>query len=191
MSNDLPIIKINRYILRKLEISDYLDVYEYGSDSLTTRFLSWGPYVDITDAYESVKFILNNRDIKGYCCVYAIVDSKINKMIGSIDFHTYDPYFNSGEIGYVLSRDYWNRGIITEAVKKIISLGFELLNFDKIIIGHTDVNFQSKRVIEKCDFHYDYTLYGKGLDKYNNEIRNIIYYSIDKIDYERGILKWQ
>ena len=58
------------------------------------------------------------------------------------------------EIGYVLSKDYWGRGLMPEAVNAVIDYCFSVLGFDYLTCGHFARNNQSRRVIEKCGFHF-------------------------------------
>lgn len=54
-------------------------------------------------------------------------------------------------IGYVLSEDYWGKGLMTEAVKEVIRYLFEEVKLDIITIYHYPFNVRSKRVIENAD----------------------------------------
>ena len=91
---------------------------------------------------------------------FAIVFKKNNKLIGSIGVEKYGfedklTEFNSyygREIGYVLSKDYWGKGIMPEAVGAVIDYLFNDLNLDFLTCGYYDFNNQSKRVQEKCGF---------------------------------------
>lgn len=58
------------------------------------------------------------------------------------------------EIGYVLSRDYWGRGLMPEAVKAVIDYCFQELSFDYLTCGHFDRNDRSRRVVEKSGFRF-------------------------------------
>lgn len=191
MNTNMPIIKKNRFILRDISTKDYQDLFEFGSDMENTRFVTWGPYNTVDEAYNSINMIIIDRISQGLPVGYAIVDPKLDKMIGMIDYHSYYENENCGEIGFILNKHYWNKGIISEALKEMIKLGFSYLNFSKILIGHIDINLACKRVIEKSDFKYEYTKFNAVVDKETKETRNIIYYSMYKEDYERGILKWQ
>ena len=91
---------------------------------------------------------------------FAIVFKKNNKVIGSLGVEKYQleeklTEFNSyygREIGYVLSKDYWGKGIMPEAVGAVINYLFNGLNLDFLTCGYYDFNNQSKRVQEKCGF---------------------------------------
>ena len=56
------------------------------------------------------------------------------------------------EIGYVLGKDYWGKGLMTEAVKAVIVHCFEVLGYDYLTCGHFLRNDRSQRIIEKCGF---------------------------------------
>ena len=64
------------------------------------------------------------------------------------------PEYLGREVGYVLSKDYWGRGLVPEAVKAVIGYCFGVLNYDYLLCGHFIWNEQSRRVIEKCGFRY-------------------------------------
>ena len=48
---------------------------------------------------------------------------------------------------------------IPEAVRELMRYGFENLKLNKIWCGYFDGNEKSKRVQEKCGFHYHHTAY--------------------------------
>lgn len=53
-------------------------------------------------------------------------------------------------LGYVLAEPYWGRGLMTEAVKRMIKYAFEELNIDLLSVYHYPHNERSKRVIENA-----------------------------------------
>ena len=80
------------------------------------------------------------------------------KVIGSIGLEDID-FPDAGnrygrEIGYALSKAYWGRGLMPEAVNAVISYCFCELGFDWLTCDHFVWNRQSRRVIEKCGFQY-------------------------------------
>ncbi len=149
-----PVILFDHYMLRDIELTDASDMFEYGSDMEVVKFLSWGPYMDVTEAYGSIKQYFFKRPEKGLPVGYAIVDLNTNKMIGTVDFHT---KFADGsvEAGYCLNKAYWNKGVMTKALRKLLEVGFWYLGFHKVIIGHANENVSSKRVIEKNNFVFE------------------------------------
>ena len=81
--------------------------------------------------------------------VFAICLKENEKVIGSIGVEKYgmeekltefDGY-KGREIGYVLSRAYWGKGIATEATKAIIDFLFYECELDFLICGYYNFNF--------------------------------------------------
>jgi ribosomal-protein-alanine N-acetyltransferase len=60
----------------------------------------------------------------------------------------------TAEIGYWLSPEFHNQGIMTEAGKAVLGFGFERLKLHKITINHISENIASQKVIEKMGFRY-------------------------------------
>lgn len=77
-------------------------------------------------------------------------------MIGSVGIEDRDDGLEESgrELGYVLSKDYWGRGLMPEAVAAVICWCFEELHYDFLLCGHYSTNQQSRRVIEKTGFQF-------------------------------------
>lgn len=148
----MPVIDFDDYRLRTLKRRDAKDMYEYGKRREVTRFLSWGPFTDIRDARRSIRTIFFPRLKEGLPIGYAIVDKKRSKMIGTIDFHSTIDSGDGAEVGFVIHPDYWNRGIVTRALRELVKVGFSHLGYERIIVRHLKSNVASRRVIEKVGF---------------------------------------
>ncbi|WP_168169674.1 GNAT family N-acetyltransferase [Candidatus Izimaplasma bacterium ZiA1] len=179
--SNIPSYDLGDILLRPIVLEDYLDMYEYGSDTDVTKYLLWSTYTKLDDALSSVKEFFLNRPSKGIPQAHAIIDKKTNKMIGTCDFAGYHPEESRGEIGYVLSKDYWGKGIMTKACKKVIEFGFNYLDLDLITIRHHHNNVGSGVVAKRCGFKYIKDVYNKRFDTY------IPYYELHRSDYENNI----
>ena len=51
---------------------------------------------------------------------------------------------------YVLNRNFWNKGYVTEAVKRVIDFGFSELGLHRIYATLAPENVTSVRVLEKA-----------------------------------------
>lgn len=142
-----------RLILRDWKKSDLDDFYEYAKVEGVGEMAGWPHHTN----KEVSKTILDDFIKSGE--VYAIVLKENNKIIGSIGIHTRksNDAFNDKiqrEIGYVLSKDYWGKGLIPEALNAVINYAFEDLGIEVLWCGHFDFNNRSRRVIEKCGFKF-------------------------------------
>ncbi len=187
----MPVVDIGDCYLRTVKVSDYKDMFEYGSDPEVTKYLSWGPFRYPKEAKLSIERYNLPRVQKGLPIGYAIIHKKDHKMIGMIEYHTICHTSHVGEIGYVLNRKYQGLGIMSRALIKMIEVGFNYLNLNRIEIRHTDFNIASKKVILKADFRFEGIQREKIFDIKHNKYRDVYCYAILKNEYRRGELKWQ
>jgi len=71
-------------------------------------------------------------------------------VFGSIGIEVTNRYDGKGEIGYCLSKTMWNQGYATEALRAVLSFGFDVAGFHRIEGCHSVANAASGRVMEKA-----------------------------------------
>ena len=143
------VLETPRLTLRPWKETDLQDFYEYASVDGVGQMAGWLPHENI----EVSRGILT-RFIEGKK-TFALEHE--GKVIGSLGVETYNeanfPELDMKRgraIGYVLSKDYWGRGLMPEAVQTVTRYLFEEVELDFILISHFEWNRQSARVIEKC-----------------------------------------
>lgn len=78
----------------------------------------------------------------------------------------YLPETDEIEVGYLFGRDYWGRGLATEAARTSVQFGFEELGIKTIVgIVHPE-NIASQRVLEKAGLVYVEPAHYFGMDVY-------------------------
>ena len=154
------IIETDRLILRPWEETDLRDLYEYASVEGVGEMAGWKHHESIDVSHKIMKSFISEKN------VLAIEYKENKKVIGSLGLHrswanedAAYAHLKVKEIGYVLSKDYWGKGIMPEAVKALIKTCFEKFGLDALTVSHFIFNNQSRRVIEKCGF----TFVKKGL----------------------------
>lgn len=78
-----------------------------------------------------------------------VVDGKIIGSI-SVERSLEDP--NEGEVGYMLLKEHWSKGIATEMVSQICGIAFRELLLDRIVAKVYESNVASIKVLEKNGF---------------------------------------
>jgi len=176
-------LETKRLILRDWTIDDLVDFYEYAKVDGVGELAGW-----LHHASKDISLQVLNGFIEGGE-VYALELKENHKVIGSLGIHhksmDYDyPGDVHYEIGYVLSKEYWGKGLMSEAVKKAIVYAFEEMKVDVLWCGHFDYNDRSRRVVEKSGFKYyrDSVYDAKQL---NRVIANKCYV-MTKEDYENN-----
>lgn len=86
-----------------------------------------------------------------------------DKPIGNCGLHNLDQGNDHGEMGILLGeKDYWDRGLGTEAVRLITDFGFAVLGLHGISLSLKSFNKRARRVYEKVG----YQVAGKVRDFY-------------------------
>lgn len=144
-------IETPRLILRPWRETDLWDLYEYASVPGVGEMAGWNHHKSIEETKAIVQMFMDGKK------TFALELRENGKVIGSLGLEQLDPDpVGDGklgrEIGYVLSRDYWGRGLMPEAVRAVIDYCFRVLNWDYLTCGHFIRNDRSRRVIEKTGF---------------------------------------
>jgi len=84
----------------------------------------------------------------------------------------------SAEIGYWLGETYWNKGIMTEAIKQMVAYAFSHFPLQKIFAPVFDFNIVSQKVLQKAGFELEAILKHAAIK--NDKIIDLHYYSVIK-----------
>ncbi len=171
----IPTIHTKRLTLRKIDMSDLADMYEYSKDDEVTRFLLWESHKSIRHTAAYLK-LLKKYYAKGLFYDWAVIERESGRMIGTCGFAKIDEVNRCAELGYVLNRKCWGRGYAQEAARAVMKIGFETLDLKRIEARFMTENKASARVMEKLGMRFEgvkrASLYVKG------SFRDIGYYSI-------------
>lgn len=144
-------LKTERLVLREWKKEDLDDFYEYAGVEGVGEMAGW-PHHESID----VTAVILDSFIKGKKTFALEYNSKV---IGSLGIEKYNeedfPELNDKqgrELGFVLSKDYWGKGLMPEAVKEVSRYLFEEEGLDFLLCGHFPENEQSRKVQEKCGF---------------------------------------
>ncbi len=147
-------IETERLILRPWKQTDLDDFFEYASVDGVGEMAGWKHHENKEKSQSILDLFINDDR------TFAIVLKDNNKVIGSLGVEKYglekvlSEFFDyqGREIGFVLSKDYWGKGLMPEAVKAVIDYLFNVANLDFLTCGYYEFNNQSKKVQEKCGF---------------------------------------
>lgn len=82
-----------------------------------------------------------------------------DKIVGSISVEQkQDVYRLDGELGYFLLDDYWNKGVMTEAVRQMCTIAFTKLGLNRISANVFQPNVASQKVLLKNGFIQEGTM---------------------------------
>ena len=151
----VPVLRGERVTLRALKMRDDRDMFEYGTDTEVTKHVLWETYDDIRDARAYIRFV-RRQYAAGDAYIFGIEYER--KLIGTIGFMWVNEEFRSAEIGYSMNRAYWNRGLMTEALRVLLRYAFGTLRLNRVEAQHETGNPASGRVMQKAGMRYEGTL---------------------------------
>ena len=161
----MPDLMTPRLRLRKLTMRDAADIFRYSRDPEVARLVLWDAHRSIGDSRAYLRYMLR-RYRNHEPASWGIEWRQTGEIIGTIGFMWIQPDNSAAEVGYSLSRDFWNRGIMTEALKAVIGHGFGSMNLNRIEAQHETTNPASGAVMRKCGMQREGTLrqrlYNKG-----------------------------
>lgn len=177
-------IETERLILRRYVVEDAEDMFKnWASDPEVTKYLTWPAHSDIG----ITEFVVSDW-VKSYekedFYNWAIELKEIGKVIGNISSVNNNEEIDKVHIGYCMGKAWWNKGIMSEALKAVIDYFFEKVEVNRVEARHDVSNPGSGRVMQKCGMIYEGTL--RQADKNNLGIGDTAYYGILKSDWEKN-----
>ncbi|WP_429953490.1 GNAT family N-acetyltransferase [Enterococcus sp. AZ192] len=152
MKKNTPTIQTERLILRKFTEADVADLFAIYSDQAVNTYLPWFPLATLEEAntFYDTNYRQAYQKQQGYR--YAICLKEYDQPIGYVNVSLDDSY----DFGYGLRKEFWHKGIVTEAGQAVI----EQLRKDGIpyITATHDVdNPRSGEVMKRLGMIYQYS----------------------------------
>lgn len=129
---------------------------------INERYQRWFNDVEVCQFNDHHRFPLYREEMAKYYqeviqsknnLVLAIVDKVSDVHIGNIALHNIDAINRSAELTLIIGeKDFWGKGVATEACQLIITHGFGALNLHRIYCGTSAVNIGMQKVAEKLGF---------------------------------------
>ena len=171
----VPTMYTTRLLIRETKESDYSEMFEYAKLDNVGPMAGWAPHKRLSDTRQILKSF-SDKKLYGQLGTGAIIYKENNKMIGTIELHSYVTEFKA-ELGYTISPEYWGKGLAVEASIEFLRWGFEILNLKRIECTSFVNNYQSQRVCEKLKFEYE-GIRKKGYQLYDGTIHDLKCYAI-------------
>lgn len=139
-------------IMRPFVEQDAEDIFKL-IDSNRNELRQWLSWVDDTKSVEdSKKFIIDCQSqlAKGTAYRFGIFEN--GGYAGIVDLHDVNSRNRRAGIGYWLGKESQGKGIMTKAVAKIVSFGFETIDLNRIEIHVAPGNTKSRAVAGRLGF---------------------------------------
>ncbi len=171
-------IETPRLRLRQFTIDDLDDLHHIYSHPDLSKYMPNEKPLSLEETRAAIKSLTDNWE-ENHFGVWAVIYKEQEKLIGhcGLKFLENTPEV---QIGYLLLKSYWTRGLGTEAASAALKYGFEVVNLQKIVAVAKPENIASRRVLEKVGMKYEKDAY-----YYEN---NVVYYSISRETYLLNVM---
>ena len=137
--------------LRQISVKDCTDKYvKWLNDPEVNQYLEtkWSE-----QNIESIRAFVESQRKNNHSVLFAIVCRKNNEHIGNVKIGAVHPHYNHADISYFIGeKEYWHKGLATEAISLVCQFGFEQLSLHRIEAGTYDCAEGSWHALEKCGF---------------------------------------
>lgn len=146
-----PQLETKNLSLRRIINSDANPLFNILSDEVVTQFYDDDPFAEIPQAREQIEAWENGYRNCG-CIRWGITRKGEGEFIGSCGYYGFHAWYKRAGFGYELSRNYWRRGIMTEALSAMIDYGFGELGLNRVEAVIMPGNTASIKLLEKLGF---------------------------------------
>jgi [ribosomal protein S5]-alanine N-acetyltransferase len=145
-----PVRVVGRSVtLREFERSDARAVLRWTGDPEAVKFVPLGPFdaVGVDGYLAQLLDEARERPRAGY--TLAVVEHASQEVVGSVALGVDSRVHRRVELGYILRRDAWGRGLATEAAALALDFAFERLGANRVWAVCDPENAPSIGVLEK------------------------------------------
>jgi [ribosomal protein S5]-alanine N-acetyltransferase len=139
-------LKTDRLSLRKAKLADAEAIFrQYATDPEVTKYVSWRAHRNLEETRDYMRMCSLAWDVgKAFHWVIecALDKQVMGMMIARVDAEKW-------ELGYVLARQHWGRGFMTEALRELIAWALKQEDIFRVWAVCDVENLASARVMEK------------------------------------------
>ena len=171
-------IVTERLVLRRFRQEDAQAMFDnWASDDEVTKYLTWPTHTNVETSAWVVNDWVSSYEKDDY---YQWAIEFEGQPIGSISVVDHRDDVGKAHVGYCIGRNWWRRGIMSEALKAVMDFLFDEVGMNRIEACHDPNNPNSGRVMTKCGMKYEGTHRQSGRN--NQGICDEAFYALVKTE---------
>ena len=147
-----PELKTDRLLLRRINKSDSAEIFFLRSDPDVLQFVGREPAQTIKEAEDFISQINHGVNANEIIMWGIAFQNEPRQLIGTICFWQIRKEHYRAETGFVLHPLYWRKGIMKEALLKVIDYGFEVMKLHSIDAQVASDNYASAAILKSTGF---------------------------------------
>ncbi|MFX1475235.1 MAG: GNAT family N-acetyltransferase [Promethearchaeota archaeon] len=147
-------LKGKRVTLRGVELTDVEEILKHFNDLEIRQFLGEAIPIAKPEEEEWVRSTWAQRR-EGRAHVFGIEFNETQQLIGTCGLHAISPIHRSTELGIaVWNKDYWGKGLGTEALRLLLDYAFNQLNLHRVWLRVIEDNERAIHIYLKVGFQH-------------------------------------
>lgn len=180
--NVFPQIETERLILKEVSLANSMDMFEIFSDEETLKYYDVEPVHKVAEVNKLIEVLQNRfKNKRGIRWGLYLKDS--GKLIGTCGYHDVNGEALRAEIGYELSRDFWRKGYMKEALEAILDYGFNNMGLNRIQALVVPENEKSIGILKRVGFTKEGVL--RDYEYFRRSFKHCTMLSILKREYKK------
>lgn len=120
---------------------------------------------------------------------FHLLDKHGNRVIGRCDFHTWVPSHKRAEVGYTMTSEaHKNKGLMIEALRAVLSFGFEQMGLYRIEAMASPRNVPSLQLLKRYGFQKEGLLRNHYM--VNDVLEDSVMFSLLRPEFEEQKAAW-
>ncbi len=152
-------LETERLILRQFQEKDWNDLAAIQMDAECVKYTIKNPQAH-WQVWRTLAGLVGHWQLRGYG-PYAMEEKTTGKMLGPVGLW-YPGDWPEPEIKWSLNRDFWGKGLVTEAAQAVKGMAFQKLSLKRLISLILPENTRSQNVAKRIGGVYEKTIPFRG-----------------------------
>lgn len=150
-TNPFPELVTPRLVLRRMEAASAPGLFALRRDPEVMRYVEREPPETIAEIEELIS--QNEQGLQNQACIaWSLWTRESPRFCGTIGYWRMQPEHDRAEVGYMLARDWWGKGLASEALQAALEYGFQSMGMHSVSADVNPDNSASIRLLERHGF---------------------------------------
>lgn len=175
-------LQTQRLLLRDFSMEDLDDFYTYCANPDVGIHAGWPAHQNKEQSEKVLRRMMESGEY------WAVCERESGRNIGLVRLHPDERRKRSPQnalaMSYLLAKEQWGKGYMTEALREVLRHAFEEMGLALISVYRFSYNERSARVMEKLGFVYEGTL-RQCTERFDGQLLDVLCFSLSREEYER------
>jgi [ribosomal protein S5]-alanine N-acetyltransferase len=156
--SELPFIQTSEISLRKIEKTDFDDLYEIYRNENLFKYRPSEAKKNKSTVENMISHFERDFNKKKTIFLGICLNENLKRVIGVAEIFDFDAKVNMVTIGYTLNENYWGNGVATKTVKALVDYLFNTIEVNRVQAFVMPNNIKSKNVLLRNKFTKEGTI---------------------------------